>query len=511
MPGIVTKRFRIHNAQQFHEAFSEAAPTNMYVYIARPIAWPNEASPPTPVDSTQNTTYEAWRDIIALKRVPPGDVTFTISRYNWISGTVYTQYTNTSDTLFSNQFYVLSSDFNVYKCLYNNNGAQSTVQPSGTSTSIIETSDGYRWKYLYTITASEALKFVTTNFIPVKTLLSDDGSAQWAVQQAAANGSIDVVQITANGTGYLTANGSFSSITNSSVIVLTTGGGVSATDDIYNGSTIFISSGLGSGQVREVINYVGSTRTLTVNNSFSITPNTASRFHIGPKITFTGDGSGALAYANVQSNQVRKVTMISSGSNYSKASVSITANSSHGSGAAATAFIPPRGGHGSDPLGELGGHNVILNVKLTGSESNTFPVTNDFRIVGIIRDPLLANGSIANSTVYDQTTTLTLNTATGTFDDDEFVYTPTGSGRIVAFSNTNLVGSNGNLKVVNINGTFNVGQTITGNTSSETAQVIGVQSGALKPFFGDVLFVQNRGVVSRAPDQIEDIKLVVKF
>ena len=41
MPGVVTKRFRIHNAEQFYEAFSEAADTKMYLFIARINAWDN--------------------------------------------------------------------------------------------------------------------------------------------------------------------------------------------------------------------------------------------------------------------------------------------------------------------------------------------------------------------------------------------------------------------------------------------------------------------------------------
>ena len=62
------------------------------------------------------------------------------------------------------------------------------VEPTGTSTTIIETSDSpgvysYRWKYLYTIDADNILKFVTTEFIPV---LSNS-----LVQSAANAGSVD--------------------------------------------------------------------------------------------------------------------------------------------------------------------------------------------------------------------------------------------------------------------------------------------------------------------------------
>ena len=51
MPGIVTKRFRIHNAEQFQEAFSEAVDTKMYLFIARINTWDNGDTEPTPVDT----------------------------------------------------------------------------------------------------------------------------------------------------------------------------------------------------------------------------------------------------------------------------------------------------------------------------------------------------------------------------------------------------------------------------------------------------------------------------
>ena len=79
----------------------------------------------------------------------------------------------------------------------------STVKPTGTvSTSLVtdfryrcSTGDGYIWKYMYTVSASDTIKFVTNDFIPVKTLVlkqklmvlqvhygsaaTDDGSSQW--------------------------------------------------------------------------------------------------------------------------------------------------------------------------------------------------------------------------------------------------------------------------------------------------------------------------------------------
>jgi hypothetical protein len=205
---------------------------------------------------------------------------------------------------------------------------------------------------MYNVSAAEALKFLTTAYVPVKTLSANDGSAQWSVQQSAANGAIHHISISANGSGYLSTSNTISSVTNSTVIILKSNS--SATDKIYNGSTIFLSSGLGSGQIRRIVNYVGASRALTVNGSFSTTPNTSTTYIIGPNVGVRGDSGSttatrASAYvSNCYAGQVRKITIISTGLNYSTANVVITANSSYGTGAIATPIISPPGGHGAD-------------------------------------------------------------------------------------------------------------------------------------------------------------------
>ena len=94
----------------------------------------------------------------------------------------------------------MNSHYQVYKCIYNGespsypNGRASTVEPTGNSTTIIESSaDGYRWKYMYTITISDYIKFVSSDFIPVK----NDS----AVNSAAVDGAIEQLLIDNRGSG----------------------------------------------------------------------------------------------------------------------------------------------------------------------------------------------------------------------------------------------------------------------------------------------------------------------
>ena len=50
-------------------------------------------------------------------------------------------------------------------------------------------------------------------------------------------------------------------------------------------------------------------------------------------------------------------------------------------------IIGPDGGHGSNPAKELGGNFVMMDVKLQQTETFDFSVVNDFRQVGIVRNP----------------------------------------------------------------------------------------------------------------------------
>ena len=90
-------------------------------------------------------------------------------------------------------FYVLSSDNNVYKVIDNNGNSASTVEPTGTSTSILTTGDSYKWKYMYTLTASEQTNFLSTDFMHVST--------DSTVSSAAVDGAIDTIKIKTAGSG----------------------------------------------------------------------------------------------------------------------------------------------------------------------------------------------------------------------------------------------------------------------------------------------------------------------
>ena len=90
MPGIITKRFRIDNAKQFYDSIS-AATKKLYIFIGRVTPYADEAAPTTPTDTIQNTHFDGYRDMIAMKRVQSSDMSQVIPKYLWANNTAYTQ------------------------------------------------------------------------------------------------------------------------------------------------------------------------------------------------------------------------------------------------------------------------------------------------------------------------------------------------------------------------------------------------------------------------------------
>jgi hypothetical protein len=249
MSSIVTSKFRIHNAEQFVEAFDEAANSVIYLSIGKNTSFPNDNVPPVPINSTANIEFSPWRDMFGVKRVTPSDVSHVVPRYNWTSGTVYTQYDDQATNILDDSFYVITDEFNVYKCLSNGGGASSTSKPTGKGTVEFKLPDNYIWKYMYTVSTSKALKFLTNDYLPVQTLDSDDGTDQWSVQQNAIDGGIHFITVTSGGSGYTsapnvaiigdgtgaTANATVVSNTVTSIDILTPGTGYTTASVVVSG------------------------------------------------------------------------------------------------------------------------------------------------------------------------------------------------------------------------------------------------------------------------------------
>ena len=226
-----------------------------------------------------------------------------------------------------------------------------------------------------------------------------------------------------------------------------------------------------------------------------------SGYATAPAVTITGDGTGATANSTIVANVVTAVTVTAAGTGYTRATVAFASGA-----AAATAVISPKGGHGADAIEELGGKYVIINTRLEGNESNTISTANEFRQVGLVRDPFLFGTTTrATGSAFRQTFKYTLTGITGTFTNDETVTSGSNTASVVEFTTPNL------FVTKPVDAAFANGATVTGGTSGATATISVISTPSLEAYTGDLLYVENRVPISRASDQIEDVKLIIQF
>ena len=485
MPAIITDKFRIHNSEQFQEAFSETSGNTMYLGIGRPQAFATstrgdsrtnnegtDTAPLTPADNL-NAQHFPFDDLLAAKKIAASDVTFAIPRRNWTTGTTYDIYRHDygeyatgsttaitansgASTLHDATFYVLTTDRNVYKCLDNDNNTASTVEPTGTSTTVLTTADGYKWKYMYTLSASQQANFLSTDFMAVST--------NSTVSSAAVDGAIEIIKIKTAGSG-------------------------------------------------------GTNGTHT-------------------NIDIRGDGTGGKCSVTVAGGVVTAVTVTTAGTGYTFGTVSnaqiVSAGATSLSGAELDVIIPPQGGHGKNAIEELGGFYVMMNTSLEGTESGNsgdLTVANDFRKITLIRDPN-AGGSAATSTTLRATKAINLTGVSGSYVvDEKITQASTGAiGKVVEWDSSNKIlyyiqtrhtnegiDTNGNQTA--FSGTNVVsgagGATGTPTTTSSTIDSVSFTSGysasEIDHDSGDILYIENRAPITRAADQTENIKLVIEF
>ena len=418
MSAIINNSFRKFNADNFITSFGT---NKIYLMIGKNTAWsgaslgeytetsPSDSAIPVPIDTTVSP-YLHHNDMVAAKLISSTSVSHILKRVNWTTGTVYIEYDHLQDDIIDQDFFVFTTAYRVYKCISNFAGAQSTVEPTGVSTSIIETADNYRWKFMFEVAQADVLLFVTSDWIPVKSPATA-GTDQANVETAAVAGALEHIDVTAGGGSYRSNIGTAQAGAAGTITLDT---GASAVDDYYNNLSVFITSGTGSGQLRTISDYVGSSKLATVSVNWTTNPDNTSVNEVMPAVTITTtEGSGATArVSSIVGGVIKKVAMVTVGTLYRSGTATIS--SGGGSAATLSVRVGPAGGHGDNAVSELGGAFVMLNSRLIGNDGSDFPVGDDFRKVHLLINPLVS-GSAATATTYDATE----------MDDDsgEIIYT----------------------------------------------------------------------------------------
>lgn len=420
---LVTSNFNVAAATNFINSFAN---NDYFVYAARHVPYTgSDTTIPVPDNSIHTTDVDVYDNMIFAKRVATTDVVHMAVKNLWTSNTYYDMYDNLDGDLETKAFFITVDDdteYNVWKCLFNNSSntvtTRSTVAPSrvGSAADLnpVETGDGYVWKYMYTITKTQYEKFATSQYIPV--------IANTEVVAGATRGTIEVVKVEDAGAGYdnYIAEGTFLSGD------VTVGGiptfygapaNAASIDDYYQGCVIKITSGLAIGEYRRIVNYEGTAaqKKFILDKAFLNTPSAGDTYEVYPYAFIWGDGEettpaeGIVYVDSTSTNSISRVELLNVGANYRKAESyvaeqpitippsildetyiqlpEVITGSTYFSPASLRPIISPRGGHGSDPNNELFAKRVCLSTKFTNSESGIIPTENDFRQVGLIKNP----------------------------------------------------------------------------------------------------------------------------
>lgn len=538
MSAIISDQFRILNAETFVKSFTGIGTTSnvYYTFIGLPNStdvatgsgttdWNTNVPDPKDMFKEQNDYFDT---MIALKKVTTQDVRRMVRKVNWNAGVKYDMYRHdysssnlakvTSATnLYDANYYVVNEDFKVYICLNNGTdpenpkGRPSLDQPKFTDLeprAAGSSGDGYLWKYLYTISPSDIIKFDSLEFVPVPSNWGTGDTAD--IKNNAVAGEIKVVTITNRGSGYSPA-GTYKNIP---ILGDGTGGRVSVTvgADGKVGS-VDVTSG-GTGYTRGTVQFYpdGPAKEVGGTNLSSIGLNAV------------GSASTSIATFDV--------------------------------------IIPPSGGHGGDIYKELGAYRVLVYSRYENNGTNPdFIVGNDFARVGIIKNPtvygsktqilsasqasalgalkleLPENGTYTIDTLITQTIGIgsTAAAKVASYDSSTGVlkyYQPVGLAqteynfKLLGFKRNSEIVTGGSITINGVTAGSNLELQTTFGTASNPGVtttvgskivnldqnfIEGVANPEIEKHSGEVIYIDNRAAIPRSLTQKEDIKIVLEF
>lgn len=353
------------------------------------------------------------------KKILNKDVFFMIKYYPWQRGNVYEQYDDQKD-LEGKPFYSVvgpnnndTGDYRVYKCLQNNNGAEVSNPPSyneNVPEQIYKTSDGYVWKYIYSISDVEFEAYNALGYIPITGLFD--------VYPEYSTGGSEVSEIFVenplDNLGYKQVFGYLlGSPFNGGTVIVNADETWNSTINYYVGQAIYLTNPNGQSFVYEITYYVKSQTSTRAEIRVKGSPETdgvASNAKVAvlPRIELLGDGTGAMAVPNITNEgRIDKITLLSKGQGYNNISVRVIDprfdftpddNTSTDTRAEIRAILSPKDGHGFNLIDEFKCHHFLLYGYITTEENNKIGATNTYSSVGVVRNPEFANTS---PTIFD--------------------------------------------------------------------------------------------------------------
>lgn len=246
--------------------------SNYYYYLGKIEPWNVGDEPPTaPIPNSSEQDVIIRDNILYMKRITSNEVSLAATGYVWEPGTVFTQWDHTQ-IMQGQNFYCITDDFNVYKCLDNNQGSASSTKPTSLSLFPFQTPDGYLWKYMYNVPVFKRSKFNSRGYLPVQKALSDTFYNKGAVEEVivldGGSGYTDQLLTSVTVVGTTTGAGASAKVSSvgllgqiTGITILTPGTGYTA------GATVTVTSSTGAGASLKIVASGGAITGFTIVNS----------------------------------------------------------------------------------------------------------------------------------------------------------------------------------------------------------------------------------------------------
>ncbi len=519
MAAIITDQLRILNASNF-VAGVQSSTNSYYAFIGLPNAgdyqsnW--DSNPPSPKDNL-NESNDYWDTMLALKKINTSDISQVVRKSVWSSGLTYDMWRNDisrdnpslpsgSFDVYSANYYVMNADFRVYICLYNNanpennfQGGPSIDEPGFTDLeprAAGSSGDGYIWKYLYTIKPSQAIKFDSTEYMPVPTDWNTVGSDNDAVRNnASTSGQLKIVTIRNRGVGLGTAN-----VTYTRVPIDGDGEGAEATVVVNNDSkveSVTVSSG-GSGYTFGTLNLQrGGVPTGSTSPVFNVIvpPNGGHGYDIYREL----GAYNVLSYARFE-NDTENPDFVT------------------GNEFARVGLVENPEAFGSEQVLSLDKASALTALRLSGIGYSSASFERDGYVTQTVG---LGSTAVGRVISYDQTTgVLKLwqdKTNSGFNSDGTLNSGPVFGFQAFDFTPNLLDGGSvditGGSVILGIDTSFSGVSTVINNRTYYLGQSFtdGVAQPEVKKYSGNTIFVDNRPSVTRSSSQKEDVKIILQF
>lgn len=411
--SVITSKYRSDTARRFVD---DVTFNDYYLFVS--------STANTTVINSEKSKKEFLEKTIFGKKIDPEEVFYMIKNYPWVVDSVYDQYDDSLD-MSNKKFYAVVypvnnevGDYRVYKCLFNNYGAKSTIPPnynSGQQGQIYKLADGYVWKYLFNISELEFDAYNTRGYIPI---MSAEGNT--AIQTTSID-EIFVENPTRN-RGYEKSVGFIYEANAVDVTITASTGTLNEIRNYYSGYTFFVTDIFGVSDMFTVDTYVydavdkKGTITLVEDISESSVLFGSAAYKLVPRIVIRGDGTGAKAYPEVSANgSITSVNMFNAGTGYKNAvafvpdpfSFDPNSISSLSERVILKPVLSPPGGHNVNLIDELMCRHVLTHVSITEADNITLPTSNDFTSVGIVKNPEFKTAG--NNDVFDNRIELALD------------------------------------------------------------------------------------------------------